>query len=377
MSKELNKENVLQLLKNVSIQGKDGNVVDNGVIKDVKTKSDIFGKKIEIDAVIESPAVHVRKKLEDDITEAIRKDYDEKVDLKINTKVVIPESEKEKPLKKIKNIIAIASGKGGVGKSTVTANVATTLANMGFKVGVLDTDVYGPSIPIMFDTQMERPRAIRKGEKTMIIPIESYGVKNMSIGYFAQPGQAVIWRGSMANSAINQMVFDTDWGDLDFLLIDLPPGTGDIQLSVMQTMPVTGAVVVTTPQNVAIADVKKSVDMFKNPTINVPVLGIVENMSYFIPEECPENKYYIFGKDGGKFLAKDLDVAFLGEIPLVQSIREAGDNGRPASLQENSPIADAFEKITQNIVEETMKRNKTLPPTEKIKISNQAGCSVK
>lgn len=377
MSKELNKEKVLELLKNVSIQGKDGNIVDNGVVKEVKTKSDIFGKKIEIDTVIDSPAVHVRKKLEDDITEAIRKEYDESVDLKVNTKVVIPESEKEKPLKKIKNIIAIASGKGGVGKSTVTANVATTLANMGFKVGVLDTDVYGPSIPIMFDTQMERPRAVRKGEKTMIIPIESYGVKNMSIGYFAQPGQAVIWRGSMANSAINQMVFDTDWGDLDFLLIDLPPGTGDIQLSVMQTLPVTGAVVVTTPQNVAIADVKKSVDMFKNPTINVPVLGIVENMSYFTPAECPENKYYIFGKDGGKFLAKDLDVAFLGEIPLVQSIREAGDSGRPAALQENSPIADAFEKITQNIVEETMKRNKTLPPTEKIKITNQAGCSVK
>ncbi len=377
MSKDLNKEKILELLKVVSIQGKDGNIVDNGVVKEVKAKSDIFGKKIEIDTVIDSPAVHVRKKLEDDITDAIRKEYDESVDLKINTKVVIPESEKEKPLKKIKNIIAIASGKGGVGKSTVTANIAATLANMGFKVGVLDTDVYGPSIPIMFDTQMERPRAIRKGNKTMIIPIEAYGVKNMSIGYFAQPGQAVIWRGSMANSAINQMVFDTDWGELDFLLIDLPPGTGDIQLSVMQTMPVTGAVVVTTPQNVAIADVKKSVDMFKNPTINVPVLGIIENMSYFTPEECPENKYYIFGKDGGKFLAKDLNIAFLGELPLVQSIREAGDSGRPASLQENSPIADAFEKITQNIVEETMKRNKTLPPTEKIKITNQAGCSVK
>ncbi len=374
---KLNKENVLSLLKSVGVQGKEGNIVDNGTIKEVKVKSDIFGKKIEIDNIIESPAVHIRKKLEDDITEAIRKEFDESVELKINTKVVIPESEKEKPLKKIKNIIAIASGKGGVGKSTVTANVATTLANMGFKVGVLDTDVYGPSIPIMFDTQMERPRAIRKGDKTMIIPIESYGVKNMSIGYFAQPGQAVIWRGSMANSAINQMVFDTDWGDLDFLLIDLPPGTGDIQLSVMQTLPVTGAVVVTTPQNVAIADVKKSVDMFKNPTINVPVLGIIENMSYFTPEECPENKYYIFGKDGGKFLAKDLDVAFLGEIPLVQSIREAGDSGRPAALQENSPIADAYEKITQNIVEETIKRNKTLPPTEKIKITNQAGCSVK
>jgi len=211
----------------------------------------------------------------------------------------------------------------------------------------------------------------------MIIPIEAHGVKNMSIGYFARPDQAVIWRGSMANSAINQMVFDTDWGELDFLLIDLPPGTGDIQLSVMQTLPVTGAVVVTTPQNVAIADVKKSIDMFKNPTINVPVLGIVENMSYFTPEECPDNKYYIFGKDGGKYLAKDLGVAFFGEVPLVQSVREAGDVGRPAALQEDTPSQKAFEEITKNVVEETIKRNKTLPPTEKIRITNQAGCSVK
>jgi len=376
MSKKLNKETILDLLKQVDIQGKNSNVVESGVIKDVKTKSDIFGKKIEIDAVIDSPAVHIRKKLEDDIMEALSKDFGD-VDTKINVKVVIPESEKEKPLKKIKNIIAVASGKGGVGKSTVTANLATTLAKMGFKVGVLDTDVYGPSIPMMFGTEAERPRATKVGDKTMIIPIEAHGVKNMSIGYFARPDQAVIWRGSMANSAINQMVFDTDWGELDFLLIDLPPGTGDIQLSVMQTLPVTGAVVVTTPQNVAIADVKKSVDMFKNPTINVPVLGIVENMSYFTPEECPDNKYYIFGKDGGKYLAEDLGVAFLGELPLVQSVREAGDVGRPAALQENTPTQKAFEQITKNVVEETIKRNKTLPPTEKIKITNQAGCSVK
>jgi ATP-binding protein involved in chromosome partitioning len=376
MSKKLNKEEILNLLKQVHIQGKDANVVDAGIIKDVKTKSDIFGKKIEIDAVIDSPAVHIRKKLEDDITEALSKDFGD-VDTKINVKVVIPESEKEKPLKKIKNIIAVASGKGGVGKSTVTANLATTLAKMGFKTAILDTDVYGPSIPLMFGTTGERPRATKVGDKTMIIPIEAHGVKNMSIGYFARPDQAVIWRGSMANSAINQMVFDTDWGDLDFLLIDLPPGTGDIQLSVMQTLPVTGAVVVTTPQNVAIADVKKSIDMFKNPTINVPVLGIVENMSYFTPEECPDNKYYIFGKDGGKYLAKDLGVAFLGEVPLVQSVREAGDVGRPAALQENTPTQKAFEEITKNVVEETMKRNKTLPPTEKIRITNQAGCSVK
>jgi len=377
MGKKINKEEILNLLKQVSVQGKNSDVVTSGVIKEVKAKDDIFGKKIEIDAIIDSPAVHIRKKLEDDITEVLRKEYPESVDIKINTKVVIPESEKEKPLKKIKNIIAVASGKGGVGKSTVTANLATTLANMGFKVAILDTDVYGPSIPLMFGTAGERPRAVKKGDKTMIIPIEAHGVKNMSIGYFARPDQAVIWRGSMANSAINQMVFDTDWGDLDFMLIDLPPGTGDIQLSVMQTLPVTGAVVVTTPQNVAIADVKKSIDMFKNPTINVPVLGIVENMSYFTPEECPDNKYYIFGKDGGKYLAEDLGVTFLGELPLVQSVREAGDFGRPAALQENTPVQKAFDEITKNVVEQTMKRNETLPPTEKIRITNQAGCSVK
>ncbi len=377
MSTNLNKENIEKLLKSIRVQGKDNNIIDGGVIKEIKTKDDIFGKKIEIDAIIDSPAVHVRKKLEDDITEALRKEFPEDVEIKINVKVVIPESEKEKPLKKIKNIIAVASGKGGVGKSTVTANLATTLAKMGFKVGILDTDVYGPSIPLMFGTQGERPRATKMGDKTMIIPIEAYGVKNMSIGYFARPDQAVIWRGSMANSAINQMVFDTNWGDLDFLLIDLPPGTGDIQLSVMQTLPVTGAVVVTTPQNVAIADVKKSIDMFKNPTINVPVLGIVENMSYFTPEECPENKYYIFGKDGGKQLAEDLKVSFLGEVPLTQSLRESGDVGRPAALQENTPLQKAFEDITKNVVEQTIKRNETLPPTEKIRITNQAGCSVK
>ena len=376
MSKKLNKDEILNLLKQVHIQGKDNNVVEGGIIKEVKTKSDIFGEKIEIDAVIDSPAVHIRKKLEDDITEVLSKDFGN-IETKINVKVVIPESEKEKPLKKIKNIIAVASGKGGVGKSTVTSNLATTLAKMGFKTAILDTDVYGPSIPLMFGTTGERPRATKVGDKTMIIPIEAHGVKNMSIGYFARPDQAVIWRGSMANSAINQMVFDTDWGELDFLLIDLPPGTGDIQLSVMQTLPVTGAVVVTTPQNVAIADVKKSIDMFKNPTINVPVLGIVENMSYFTPEECPDNKYYIFGKDGGKHLAKDLGVAFFGEVPLVQSVREAGDVGRPAALQENTPTQKAFEEITKNVVEETIKRNKTLPPTEKIRITNQAGCSVK
>jgi len=275
----------------------------------------------------------------------------------------------------IKNVVAVASGKGGVGKSTVTANLAVTLSKMGFKVGVLDADVYGPSIPIMFDVQEERPLAVTVDGKSKMLPVENYDVKVLSIGFFTQPNQAVIWRGPMAAKALNQMIFDAQWDEIDFLLIDLPPGTGDIHLSIMQSLPITGAVVVSTPQNVALADAKKGVAMFQQENINVPVLGIIENMAYFTPAELPDNKYYIFGKEGAKNLAKDLEVPFLGEIPLVQSIREAGDAGRPAALQEGTPLESAFEKITQNVVQELVNRNKDLPPTEAIKITTMAGCS--
>jgi ATP-binding protein involved in chromosome partitioning len=371
----IDKNEVLKILQKVSY--KDKPVTEGNVIQKLETKDDIFGKEIALDLQIDSPAIHVKKKLEEDIYNILTQQFGKNVNIKINIKVVVPESEKMKPIEKIKNIIAVASGKGGVGKSTVTANLAVSLAKMGFQVGILDADVYGPSIPLMFDTQNQRPTAVKENDKVWIVPIESYGVKILSIGYFADPGQAVIWRGSMANSALNQLMFDAKWGDLDFLLIDLPPGTGDIQLSVMQMVPVTGAVVVTTPQNVAIADVRKAINMFENPSIKVPVLGIIENMSYFQPEECPENKYYIFGRDGGKALAENLNLPLLGEVPLTQSIREAGDAGRPAALQENTELAKIWEEITRNTVEKTIERNKKLPPTEKIRITNQAGCAVK
>jgi ATP-binding protein involved in chromosome partitioning len=227
----------------------------------------------------------------------------------------------------------------------------------------------------MFDVENERPLAVNSGGISKMKPIENYGVKILSIGFFTQPNQAVVWRGPMASKALNQMIFDAHWGTLDFMLIDLPPGTGDIHLSIMQSLPITGAVVVSTPQNVALADAKKGVAMFQQESINVPVLGIVENMAYFIPDELPNNKYYIFGKEGAKHLAADLKIPFLGEIPLIQSIREAGDVGHPAALQTATPLEKAFEKLTQNIVQELVRRNEDLPPTEAIKITTMAGCA--
>jgi ATP-binding protein involved in chromosome partitioning len=321
--------------------------------------------------------LHIKKRAEVDVMKAIHEKVYDKAKVLVNIKVEAPEKPeiKGKEIPGLKNIIAVASGKGGVGKSTVTANLAVSLAKMGFKVGVLDADIYGPSQPMMFDVELEKPLSIEVGGKSMMKPIENYGVKILSIGFFTKPDQAVVWRGPMASKALNQMIFDADWGDLDFMLIDLPPGTGDIHLSIMQSMPITGAVIVSTPQKVALADARKGVAMFQQESINVPVLGIIENMAYFTPEELPENKYYIFGKDGARSLAEDLNVPFLGGIPLVQSIRESGDVGRPAALQEGTPLEAAFEKITQNVVQETVNRNKSLPPTEAIKITTMAGCS--
>ena len=246
---------------------------------------------------------------------------------------------------------------------------------MGFKVGVLDADIYGPSMPIMFDVENEKPISVEVDGKSKMKPVESYEIKLLSIGFFTSPSQAVIWRGPMAAKALNQMIFDAAWGELDFLLIDLPPGTGDIHLSIMQSLPITGAVVVSTPQAVALADAKKGVAMFLSEAIQVPVLGIIENMAYFTPEELPNNKYYIFGKEGAKNLAEDLQIPFLGEVPLVQSIREAGDYGRPAALQTASVLEKVYEEVTRNVVSQVVLRNESLPPTEAIKITTMAGCS--
>lgn len=373
---KFNKKEVLKALENITVPGEGQNVVESGAVTNIQ----VFGDEVEVDVTIKNPSLQARKKTEVEILKIIHKEVYEKAKIKINLKVDAPTKPKVneikgKPIPGIQNIVAVASGKGGVGKSTITANLAVTLAKMGFKVGLLDTDIYGPSMPIMFDVATEKPLSINVDGKNKMKPIESYGVKLLSIGFFTQPNQAVIWRGPMASKALNQMIFDAHWGELDFLLLDLPPGTGDIHLSIMQSLPVTGAVVVSTPQEIALADARKGVAMFQQEAINVPVLGIVENMSYFTPQELPNNKYHIFGKDGAKNLAEDLNVLLLGEIPLVQSIREAGDVGRPAALQTATASEEAFEELTRNVVRELVKRNTDLPPTEAIKITTMAGCS--
>ena len=374
---KLDKKEVLKALEQITVPGEGQNMVESGAVKNIQ----IFGDEVEVDISISNPSLQARKKTEVEILKIIHKEVYEKAKIKVNLKVEAATAQpktneiKGKPIPGIQNIIAVASGKGGVGKSTVTANLAVTLAKMGFKVGLLDADIYGPSMPIMFDVAQEKPLAVNVNGKSKMKPVESYGVKILSIGFFTQPSQAVIWRGPMASKALNQMIFDAHWGEIDFMLLDLPPGTGDIHLSIMQAMPVTGAVIVSTPQEVALADAKKGVAMFQQDSINVPVLGIVENMAYFTPEELPDNKYYIFGKEGAKHLSEDLKVPFLGEIPLVQSIREAGDIGRPAAMQTSTPIESAFEEITKNVVQEVVVRNKSLPPTEAIKITTMAGCS--
>ena len=373
---KLNKQDILNALRTITVPGEGENMVDSGAVTNVVT----FADEVIVDITIKNPSLQAKKKTEVEILQTIHKEVYEKAKIKVNLKVDAPVAKpkneiKGKPIPGIQNIVAVASGKGGVGKSTVTANLAVTLAKMGFKVGVLDADIYGPSIPIMFDVANERPLSVNVDGKSKMKPIENYGVKVLSIGFFTRPDQAVIWRGPMASKALNQMIFDAAWGELDFLLLDLPPGTGDIHLSIMQALPITGSVVVSTPQNVALADAKKGVAMFQQDSINVPVLGIIENMAYFTPAELPENKYYIFGKEGAKNLAEDLEVPFLGEVPLVQSIREAGDIGRPAALQTATAIEEAFEDLTRSVVQQVVDRNENLPATEAIKITTMAGCS--
>ncbi|MCH8535999.1 MAG: Mrp/NBP35 family ATP-binding protein [Flavobacteriaceae bacterium] len=373
---QLKKEDIKKALETISVAGDGQNMVESGAVQNIVT----FGDEVIVDLKLQTAALHVKKRAEVDVMKAIHEHVYEKAKIKVNVKVEAkkqqnPNEIKGKPIPGIKNIIAVASGKGGVGKSTVTANLAVTLAKMGFKVGLLDADIYGPSGPTMFDVLNERPLSVTVDGKSKMKPVESYGVKMLSIGFFTKPNQAVIWRGPMAAKALNQMIFDADWGELDFLLVDLPPGTGDIHLSIMQSMPITGAVVVSTPQNVALIDAQKGVAMFQQDNINVPVLGIVENMAYFTPEELPENKYYIFGKEGAKNLADTLEIPFLGEIPLVQSIREAGDVGRPAAMQEGTPLSDSFTELTKSVVEQVVRRNDNLPPTEAIQITTMAGCS--
>lgn len=369
------KEEVEQALKTITGPGVEKNLLESGAISNLM----IFGDQIDLDVRLQNPTLQARKKLEVTIMQVIHEKVYAKAKIKINTKVDPPKKtatiSKGQPIPGIDSIIAISSGKGGVGKSTLTANIAVTLAEMGCKVGILDADIYGPSIPTMFDIEGARPLSTKKDGKSKMAPIVNHGVKILSIGFFTQPDQAVIWRGPMAAKALNQLIFDAHWGELDFLLIDLPPGTGDIHLSIVQSLPLNGSVVVSTPQKIALADARKGIAMFTQENIQVPVLGIIENMAYFTPSELPDKKYYIFGQNGAENLADDKKVPFLGAIPLVQSIRESSDVGRPAALQVGTPIQKSLVDVTRNMVNQLLKRNINLPPTKAVEITNLVGCS--
>ncbi len=346
----ITKEQVLEALKNVEDPDLKKDLVTLGMIKDLE----VSGKNVNFTVVLTTPACPMKDMIHKACVNAVLHFIDKEAIVKVNmtANVTSGKTNTGPLLPQVKNIIAVASGKGGVGKSTVASNLAVALAKQGAKVGLVDADIYGPSQTIMFDVVHEKPMIRVIDGKNKIIPVESYGVKLLSIGFFADTSQAIVWRGPMAAKALTQMFADADWGELDYMIIDLPPGTGDIHLSLVGAIPLNGVVIVSTPQNVALADAQKGVGMFQMASINVPVLGIVENMAYFTPAELPDNKYYIFGKDGAKTLAQKLGVPLLGEIPLVQSICEAGDAGRPAVLQENTPQAIAFMEMASNVAQQ-------------------------
>ena len=382
---DLTKNNIKKTLEKINMSGHSENIVSTGILKNIQ----VFGDQVDIDIVVTNPALQARKKLEVDIMKIIHDDIYEKAKININTKVELPKENDEneidspdrpkissqaKKINGVDSIIAISSAKGGVGKSTVTINLAAALAKKGCKVGILDADIYGPSVPTMMDVEGYVPKSIKIDDKSKIEPVESYNVKIMSIGFFTKLDQAVVWRGPMASKALNQMIFDTHWGELDFLFLDLPPGTGDIHLSLVQSLPITGSIIVSTPQNVALADARRGIKMFRQDSISVPILGLIENMAYFKTDES-DTRHYIFGESGVKYLSKDLNINFLGEIPIFQSLREASDFGRPGSLQESSDVSNIFEEISKNMVEQLLIRNKELPPTKIVEITNLVGCS--
>jgi len=356
----ITKEKLLESLSFVIEPDLKKDIVLLGLVSDIFMDENNLGFTVKVN----NPALHSRKRMEEACVHSLERFLaNELKDTKISiTTIALPTENTRKPehrsiLQGVKNIIAIASGKGGVGKSTVASNLAVALALKKYKVGLVDADIYGPSIPMMFDVSMEKPTVTDVDGKHLINPVENYGVKLLSIGFFADLNQAIVWRGPMASRALNQLFTEANWGNLDYLIIDLPPGTGDIHLSLVQAIPLTGAVIVSTPQAVALADAQKGVAMFQLPSVKVPILGIIENMAYFTPEELPENKYFIFGKDGAKQLAEKLNIPLLGQIPLVQSICEAGDAGRPAVLQGITPQAIAFRELADNLVVEVEKIN--------------------
>jgi|688.fasta_scaffold12699_14 ATP-binding protein involved in chromosome partitioning len=359
-------ESVLQALSQVQEPDLGKDLVTLNMVKDIA----IDGKKVSFTVVLTTPACPLKEMIRGACENAVKILVDKEAVVTVNftSNIVSNRKDNQATLPNVKNIIAVGSGKGGVGKSTVSVNLALALAKGGAKVGIMDADIYGPSIPIMLGIKSERPLMQEVNGKGMIVPIDVMGLKAMSIGLLIDDRQAVVWRGPMASSALKQFVTDVLWGELDYLIIDLPPGTGDIHLTMVQTIPVTGAVIVTTPQEVALADAKKAIMMFDGPQIKVPVLGIVENMAYFIPEELPDNKYFIFGKEGGKRLAEMFELPFLGQIPITMSIREGGDIGKPALLHGDSIAQKAIHEVAQQVARNISIRNANLDPTKVVEI---------
>ena len=347
-------EAILDALRGV-VEPELGKDVVSLELVEVEGTSGDHGAGLTLTVKSSNPAMHARKRMQEAVEFALERAFGKPVECEVK---VVPLKQEERTLETrkvlpgVEHVIAVASGKGGVGKSTVSSNLAVALAQLGYKVGLVDAGIHGPSVPTMFDVAGEKPQPVEVEGKTKIEPIEQYGVKVLSIGFFADPDQAIVWRGPMASRALNQLFTDADWGKLDFMIVDLPPGTGDIHLSLVQQIPLSGAVIVSTPQDVALADARKGVGMFRLDELKVPVLGMVENMAYFVPPDMPEKKYHIFGRDGVKRLADSLEAPFLGELPLLQTIREAGDAGRPAALQTNGEAAAAFRSVVANLLKQ-------------------------
>ena len=360
---KLNKENILQLLQQININ-ESTTISDSDFVHSIKIEDTC----IHLDIATSNPSLQFKNKIKTQVENLLLGEYPS---VTINLNFIVPKEKSNIPTSNIKNVIAVASGKGGVGKSTISSNLAIGLKKAGYTVGIIDADIYGPSIPLMFDAEQARPKLVDNTNKSLMDPVVSYGIKIMSIGFFTKMNEAVVWRGPMATKALNQIINETNWGDLDYLLIDLPPGTSDIHLTLVQTMSITGALIVTTPQPVAIIDARKAIKMFKMKQINVPVLGLVENMSWCLIDD---KKHYLFGRDGGKNLSQSEEISLLAELPLDQSIREAGDVGRPAALQETD-LGKLFKKLALDVVDAINSRNQILPKTKKVEIKHNRGCN--
>ena len=362
----ISKEQVINALKFVHDPDLHKDVVSLGMIEDIE----IDGNTVSFKLVLTTPACPMKDKMKEDCVKSIQGRIDPyaEVNVELISRTTSRRKTDDSMLKGVKNIIAVVSGKGGVGKSTVSANLAVALSKLGAKVGLLDADIYGPSVPLMFDLVDAHPKAREEDGRTILEPLEKYGVKVLSIGFFVDPNKALVWRGPMASNYLTQMLTGGDWGELDYLVIDMPPGTGDIHLTLVQTVPVTGVAIVTTPQEVALADARKAYNMFTTESVKVPVLGLVENMAWFTPAELPENKYYIFGKEGGKHFAEEIGVPLLGQIPLMQSICESGDSGSPIAIFDSNPVALAFQQLAKSVAQQIAIRNASIDPTQIVEI---------